>query len=157
MPSAGCQIVKERGIEAVAILLLHSYRNPTHEIRVKELVREELPDVFVSASHELSQEYREFERASTVVANADVGPRVAEYLAQLEQHLKKQGFGGDFFVVQSTGGLFPIEHARRDCVRMLEIRARGWCDWRAGHLCATRSQRRDCLRYGRHHGEGWRD
>jgi N-methylhydantoinase A len=55
-----------------------------------------------------------------VVANAYVGPRVAEYLAQLERHLKKQGFGGDFFVVQSTGGLFPIEHARRDCVRMLE-------------------------------------
>ena len=55
-----------------------------------------------------------------MVANAYVGPRVAEYLAQLERHLKKQGFGGDFFVVQSTGGLFPIEHARRDCVRMLE-------------------------------------
>src|SRR4051812_19424157 len=112
--------LKERGIESVAILLLHSYRNPAHESRVKELVREELPDAFVSASHELSQEYREFERASTVVANAYVGPRVAEYLAQLEQHLQKQGFGGDFFVVQSTGGLFPIEHARRDCVRMLE-------------------------------------
>ena len=74
----------------------------------------------MSASHELSQEYREFERASTVVANAYVGPRVAEYLAQLERHLKQQGFGGDFFVVQSTGGLFPIDHARRDCVRMLE-------------------------------------
>src|SRR5437764_3411435 len=112
--------LKERGIESVAILLLHSYRNPAHESRVKELVREELPDAFVSASPELSQEYREFERASTVVANAYVGPRVAEYLAQLEQHLQKQGFGGDFFVVQSTGGLFPIEHARRDCVRMLE-------------------------------------
>ncbi|MGB9061562.1 MAG: hydantoinase/oxoprolinase family protein, partial [Pseudolabrys sp.] len=49
-----------------------------------------------------------------------VGPRVAEYLAQLERHLKQQGFVGDFFVVQSTGGLFPIDHARRDCVRMLE-------------------------------------
>ena len=47
-------------------------------------------------SHELSQEYREFERASTVVANAYVGPRVAEYLAQLEQHLEKQGFGRRF-------------------------------------------------------------
>jgi N-methylhydantoinase A len=112
--------LKGRGIESVAILLLHSYRNPAHEISVKELVREELPNAFVSASHELSQEYREFERASTVVANAYVGPRVAEYLAQLERHLKQQGFGGDFFVVQSTGGLFPIEHARRDCVRMLE-------------------------------------
>ena len=112
--------LKARGIEAVAILLLHSYRNPAHEIRVKELVSQELPDAFVSASHELSQEYREFERASTVVANAYVGPRVAEYLAQLEHHLEKHGFSGDFFVVQSTGGLFPIDHARRDCVRMLE-------------------------------------
>jgi N-methylhydantoinase A len=112
--------LKERGIEAVAILLLHSYRNPAHESRVKELVKQEIPNAFVSASHELSQEYREFERASTVVANAYVGPRVAQYLAQLEQHLKKHGFGGDFFVVQSTGGLFPIDHARRDCVRMLE-------------------------------------
>ena len=112
--------LKVRGIEAVAILLLHSYRNSAHEVRVKELVRQELPDAFVSASHELSQEYREFERASTVVANAYVGPRVAEYLAQLERHLEKQGFNGNFFVVQSTGGLFPINHARRDCVRMLE-------------------------------------
>ncbi len=112
--------LKERGIEAVAVLLLHSYRNPAHEVRVKELVKQEMPGAFVSASHELSQEYREFERASTVVANAYVGPRVAEYLAQLEQHLKQHGFGGDFFVVQSTGGLFPIDHARRDCVRMLE-------------------------------------
>ena len=56
-----------------------------------------------------------------MVANAYVGPRVAEYLAQLERHLKQQGFVGDFFVVHLTGGLFPIDHARRDCVRMLEF------------------------------------
>src|SRR5690349_5365931 len=54
--------LKTQGVEAVAILLLHSYRNPAHEIRVREIVREELPNVFVTASHELSQEYREFER-----------------------------------------------------------------------------------------------
>ncbi len=112
--------LKERGVASVAVLLLHSYRNPSHEIRVKEIVRQEIPGAFVSASHELSQEYREFERVSTVVANAYVGPRVSAYLSQLEDRLKKDGFGGDFFVVQSTGGLFPIEHARRDCVRMLE-------------------------------------
>ncbi len=112
--------LKERGVESVAVLLLHSYRNPAHERRVKEIVQQELPGTFVTASHELSQEYREFERVSTVVANAYVGPRVSAYLLQLEEHLKKNGFGGDFFVVQSTGGLFPLEHARRDCVRMLE-------------------------------------
>ena len=112
--------LKPTGVEALAILLLHSYRNPAHEIRVKQIAEEELPGVFVTASHELSQEYREFERVSTVAANAYVGPRVATYLGELSQHLERQGFGGAFFVVQSTGGLFPVEHARRDCVRMLE-------------------------------------
>ena len=112
--------LKPTGVEAVAILLLHSYRNPAHEMRVKQIAEEELPGVFVTASHELSQEYREFERVSTVAANAYVGPRVATYLGELSEHLERQGFGGAFFVVQSTGGLFPVEHARRDCVRMLE-------------------------------------
>ena len=112
--------LKGEGVEAVAVLLLHSYRNPAHEQRVKQILQEELPHAFVSASHELSQEYREFERVSTVVANAYVGPRVSEYLGQLKTHLSDKGFGGDFYVVQSTGGLFPIEHARVGCVRMLE-------------------------------------
>lgn len=112
--------LKAQNIEAVAILLLHSYRNPAHEMRVKAIVQEEIPDVFVTASHELSQEYREFERVSTVAANAYVGPRVSAYLGQLETHLTEQGFKGDFYAVQSTGGLFPLADARRECVRMLE-------------------------------------
>lgn len=112
--------LKAEGVEAVAVLLLHSYRNPDHERRVKAIVQEEIPSAFVTASHELSQEYREFERVSTAVANAYVGPRVSAYLGELETHLAKQGFQGDFYAVQSTGGLFPLAHARRDCVRMLE-------------------------------------
>ena len=112
--------LKAKHIEAVAVLLLHSYRNPDHERRVKAILQEEIPGAFVTASHELSQEYREFERVSTAVANAYVGPRVSEYLGELEQHLSDKGFEGDFYAVQSTGGLFPVEHARRDCVRMLE-------------------------------------
>ena len=113
------QLQAER-VEAVAVLLLHSYRNPEHERRVKAIVQEEMPGAFVTASHELSQEYREFERVSTAVANAYVGPRVSAYLGELETHLAAKGFVGDFYAVQSTGGLFPLEHARRDCVRMLE-------------------------------------
>ena len=112
--------LKAEGVEAVAVLLLHSYRNPDHERRVKAIVQEEIPSAFVTASHELSQEYREFERVSTAVANAYVGPRVSAYLGELETHLAEQGFQGDFYAVQSTGGLFPLAHARRDCVRMLE-------------------------------------
>jgi N-methylhydantoinase A len=112
--------LKGRGVESVAILLLHSYRNPAHEQRVKALIETELPRVFVTASHELSQEYREFERTSTVVANAYVGPRVETYLGELQEHLHQRDFAGSFFIVQSTGGLFPVDHARRECVRMLE-------------------------------------
>jgi N-methylhydantoinase A len=112
--------LKSKHVEAVAVLLLHSYRNPEHERRVKAILQEEMPNAFVTASHELSQEYREFERVSTAVANSYVGPRVSAYLGELEEHLTQKGFGGDFYAVQSTGGLFPVEHARRDCVRMLE-------------------------------------
>jgi N-methylhydantoinase A len=112
--------LKGRGVEAVAILLLHSYRNPAHERRVEEIVREEIPQAFVSSSHRLSQEYREFERVSTVAANAYIGPRVDRYLGELDRELRTGGFRGDLYIVQSTGGLFPIDEARRDCVHMLE-------------------------------------
>ena len=117
---AVAKTLRRRGVEAVAVLLLHAYRDPAHEIRVKQIIAEEIPGAFVTASHELSQEYREFERVSTVAANAYVGPRVAAYLGELETHLDARGFGGAFYAVQSTGGLFPVAHARRDCVRMLE-------------------------------------
>lgn len=108
------------GTEAVAIILLHSYRNAAHEQQVKEAVQRALPNAFITASHELSQEYREFERASTVAANAYIGPTVDRYLGQIEDRLGESGFSGDFYAVQSTGGLIPVKHARRECVRMLE-------------------------------------
>ncbi len=112
--------LKERGVEAVAVILLHSYSNDAHEKRVREIVEEEIPSVFVTASHELSKEYREFERASSVAANAYVGPRVESYLQELESHLEQSEFRGNFYAVQSTGGLFPVDDAKRYCVRMLE-------------------------------------
>src|SRR5262247_4900278 len=64
-----------QGVEAIAILFLHSYRNPAHEQRVKAIIEDSHPHLFVTASHELSQEYREFERTSTAAANAYIGPR----------------------------------------------------------------------------------
>lgn len=124
-----------QGVEAIAILFLHSYRNPAHERRAKEIVEKEYPQLFVTASHELSQEYREYERTSTAAANAYVGPRVRSYLTEMEQHLGEAGFGGNFLIVQSTGGLFDIDDARKSCIRMLEsgpaagvIGAKALCD-----------------------------
>ncbi len=111
---------RDLDIEAVAILFLHSYRNAAHEMRVKEIFERECPEMFVSASHELSQEYREFERCSTVVANAYIGPKVRHYVTEIEARLASAGFDGSFLVVQSTGGLYEAEQAKSECVRMLE-------------------------------------
>lgn len=112
--------INDLGIEAVAILFLHCYRNPDHEIRAKQFLEQTYPHLFVSASHELSQEYREFERTSTVVANAYIGPRVRFYIREIEEHLRNAGFDGSFLVVQSTGGLYEASEAQNYCIRMLE-------------------------------------
>lgn len=110
----------KQGAKAIAILFLHSYRNPVHEQRAKQIVEQAFPDLFVTASHELSQEYREYERTSTTAANAYVGPRVRSYLTEMDARLTDTGFNGTFLVVQSTGGLFDIEEAQHSCIRMLE-------------------------------------
>jgi len=107
-------------LDAVAVLFLHSYRNPAHEQMVRARLKKRLPHLFVSISSDLSQEYREFERTSTVVANAYIGPRVDRYLGEIEDKLVQVNFGGQFFVVQSTGGLYALSEAREDCVRMME-------------------------------------
>jgi len=117
---AACDRFEAEGVDAVAIMLLHCYVNPAHEARVKEIVRERCPSAFVTASHELSQEYREFERCSTAVANAYIGPVVSEYLSGIDAHLKQSGFRGSFLLVQSTGGLYEARQAQMQCVRMLE-------------------------------------
>ena len=91
-----CDRLLEQRIEAVAILLLHCYANPKHEIRVREIVEQRMPGVFVTTSHELSQEYREFERCSTTVANAYVGPIMSRYVAEIDSRLKQSGLAGRF-------------------------------------------------------------
>src|SRR5262249_62175878 len=108
-----------QGVEAIAILFLHSYSNPAHEQRVKAIIEDSRPHLCVTASHELAQEYREFERTSTAAANAYIGPRVRRYLGEIGDHLAAAGFDGDFLIVQSTGGLFGVEEAQSACIRML--------------------------------------
>jgi N-methylhydantoinase A len=112
--------LRELGIEATAILFLNCYRNAAHEAGARKIIESKNPTMFVSASHELSQEYREFERTSTVVANAYIGPRVKTYIGEIEEHAKKAGFDGSLLIVQSTGGLYDAAQAKEQCVRMLE-------------------------------------
>jgi N-methylhydantoinase A len=112
--------LEQLGIEAAAIMFINCYANAAHEMRAKALLTKRHPKVFVSASHELSQEYREFERCSTVAANAYIGPKVRRYIGEIDNHIRKAGFQGSFLVVQSTGGLYESAQAQTQCVRMLE-------------------------------------
>ena len=112
--------LERRGIEACAILFINCYASPDHEARAKAILEKNHPDMFVSASHELSQEYREFERCSTVVANAYIGPKVRRYVGEIDRHIRSEGFDGSFLIVQSTGGLYDAAQAQNQCIRMLE-------------------------------------
>ena len=78
-------------IESVAIVFLHSYRNPDHERRMAGILAETAPRLYVTPSYEVSREYREFERCSTVAVNAYVGPRVSGYLDALERRSREEG------------------------------------------------------------------
>src|SRR5262252_809276 len=108
------------GVEATAILFLNCYAKHDHEARAKAILERNHPEMFVSASHELSEEYREFERCSTVVANAYIGPIVRGYLGEIEGRIRSDGFSGSFLIVQSTGGLYEADQAKNHCVQMLE-------------------------------------
>jgi N-methylhydantoinase A len=112
--------LERRGVEAAAILFLNCYANADHERRAKAILEKNHPNMFVSASHELSQEYREFERCATVAANAYIGPKVRRYIGEIDAHMRGAGFTGSFLVVQSTGGLYDAGQAQSQCVRMLE-------------------------------------
>src|SRR5712691_6687740 len=114
------RLLERLGVEAAGILFLNCYARHDHEARAKAILERNHPKMFVSASHELSEEYREFERCSTVVANAYIGPMVRRYIGEIDDHIRGDGFTGSFLIVQSTGGLYEAEQAKDHCVRMLE-------------------------------------
>lgn len=117
---AVAQAIKAENVESVAVLFLHSYVNTAHEVRMVELLREALPGAFITASHHVSREQREYERTSTIAANAYVGPRVSTYLERLEKKLESDGFAGNLLIMQSSGGLCDVATAREQCIQMLE-------------------------------------
>ena len=112
--------VKASGVESVAVALLHSYARPEHEIRVGEALAAELPDLYVTLSHDILRSYREYERTSTTVLNAYVGPKVKAYLDDLSDFLDQRGFSGQLFIMQSNGGAMSPDVARRTPVAMME-------------------------------------
>lgn len=108
------------GVLGVAICFLHSYRNPAHEAEAARLLRERHPQLFVTASHEILREIREYERTSTTVLNAYIGPKVDGYLGELDRFLTGRGFRGSLQIMRSNGGTMSVEQARRQPVWMME-------------------------------------
>lgn len=108
--------IAERGIGVVAICFLHSYVNPSHEKRARDILLEEIPGLKVSISSEVLPEFKEYERMSTTVINAYVMPIVERYLHQLRRGLRELGIESDLHVMQSNGGVMTSETASQKSV-----------------------------------------
>lgn len=111
--------IRERGYEAVAVAFLHAYANPKHERLMREVLMQHAPGVAITLSHELSREYREYERTSTAVLDAYIKPLVGSYLETLEQRLEAQDFGGKFLMTRSGGGAMTARAAREQPVSLV--------------------------------------
>ena len=116
---AAVRALKAAGVVSIAVCLLYSYVRPDHERAIAEIIRQEHPDAHVSCSSEVLSEFREFERLSTVVTNAYVGPVVADYLARLRATLADIGLRCEPHVTQSNGGVIPFATAERLPVRLV--------------------------------------
>jgi len=103
----------EAGVDCIAIAFLNAYANPAHEMAARDALRDAGFEGEISLSHEVSREYREYERTSTTVIDAYVRPRVSGYLTRLEQGIREQGFHGDSLVTRSGGGAMTFREAER--------------------------------------------
>jgi N-methylhydantoinase A len=103
--------LREAGVESIGVCLFFGFINPQHERQIGALIRREHPDAFVSLSHAVLPEIREFERVSTTLVNAYTGPKLVRYLESLERELGQAGFRGDFFVMLSNGGIMTADYA----------------------------------------------
>jgi N-methylhydantoinase A len=115
-----CDALAAEDVEAVAVCFLHAYVNPEHERIAGEMIRKALPDAYLSLSHEILREYREFERMSTTVVNAYIGPKVGGYVKSLKSSLGDVGFRGDLSIMRSNGGVMTPEVATERPVAMME-------------------------------------
>jgi N-methylhydantoinase A len=112
---------RQQGVEAIAICFLHSYANPVHEQRAVDIVRDEWPDIDITASHELTNEWREFPRTSTAVLDAYVKPVARRYLDALSIRLDEAGIGRQArYAMQSNGGVSRFETASRTPIKLVE-------------------------------------
>jgi N-methylhydantoinase A len=106
-------LLGKREIEAVSVVFLNSFMNKEHEYRVLAAIREALPDVYACCSYDILPELKEFERTSTTVVNAYLGPIVDRYLSRLTRRLEEWGFREQTMIIHSGGGVMSLDAARR--------------------------------------------
>ena len=119
--------LKADKVEAVAVFFMNSYANPKHEELAAARLKELLPGVYVTYSTELTREWYEYERTSTVAANAYVGPQVSAYIRRLESEMDGKGFKGSLFMMGSNGGLLSVDRTCRQPVGLVESGPIGGC------------------------------
>lgn len=111
--------ITKKDFDSVSVCLLHSYKNPDHEKKIKEIIQKKIPGMSVSLSHEIVREWREYERTSTTVINAYIAPIVENYLAELEKEIKDKKLIGNLYIMQSNGGVMTSEIARNNPIQTL--------------------------------------
>src|SRR5690625_512694 len=111
---------KGEGVEAIAVAYLHSYVNPKHEKETVELIKELWPGVAVTASHEITNEWREYERMNTAVLNSYVQPTASTYIEKLYKKLKVTNAESQNYLMQSNGGTTTFEQAKKTTIKLVE-------------------------------------
>lgn len=122
-PNEAKQVVRsllEMGVESIAVCLLNSFENPTHELILKEIIEKEAPGISVSISYRVLPQIKEYERTSTTATNAYVKPLTERYLSKLAGRLESIGFKGKLFIMLSSGGVTSVETAAEFPVRIIE-------------------------------------
>ncbi|MBI5583471.1 MAG: hydantoinase/oxoprolinase family protein, partial [Deltaproteobacteria bacterium] len=110
----------QMGVESIAVCLLNSFENPSHELLLKEIIEQEAPNLSVSISYHVLPQIKEYERTSTTVTNAYVKPLTGRYLTKLAGRLESIGFQGKLFIMLSSGGVTSLETAAEFPVRIIE-------------------------------------
>lgn len=118
--AATVEALKDQGVQAVAVAFLHAYANPSHEKLAVKIIKRLWPEVEVSASHEVTNEWREYERVSTTVLNAYVKPIAASYIDRLDNHLRNIKVEGNNYIMQSNSGTTTFAQAKETPINIVE-------------------------------------
>lgn len=111
---------RAEGVEAIAVCFLHSYANPSHEMECGEIINELAPDIPVTLSHQVTKEWREYERTNTAVLNSYVLPIASRYLDRLEKDLAGMGMRKVYHVMQSNGGIATFDRGKQAPINLVE-------------------------------------